>query len=287
MADEFGCSASQKDTDGDGVTDDTDVCPDTEIGYPVLVDGCVDETALEFDWDSDGYSGQDDLFPFEDTQWFDSDLDGYGDNILGFEGDQCPNTSGNSTDDRFGCPDSDSDGWSDPDENWAASPSGIADAFTDDVTQWRDLDGDGYGDNSTGNNPDLCPTTNSQYRNSVDLQGCANNERDSDGDGLVDSLDNCPNEAKGLDGYVDGCPLEKQASSSETTEIFGLSILSFVAICLAVVILFIVLIILRNRDIDEEWYDEDEDFEDDYQESNLSFLDKRRGQSTPLSLIHI
>ena len=115
------------------------------------------------------------------------------------------------------------------------------------------------------------------------MQGCANNERDSDGDGLVDSLDNCPNEAKGLDGYVDGCPLEKQASSSETTEIFGLSILSFVAICLAVVILFIVLIILRNRDIDEEWYDEDEDFEDDYQESNLSFLDKRRGQSTPRS----
>jgi len=280
VSDEFGCSASQKDTDGDGVTDDTDVCPDTEIGYPVLVDGCVDETALEFDWDSDGYSGQDDLFPFEDTQWFDSDLDGYGDNILGFEGDQCPNTSGNSTADRFGCPDSDSDGWSDPDDNWAASPSGIADAFTDDVTQWRDLDGDGYGDNSTGNNPDLCPTTNSQYRNSVDLQGCANNERDSDGDGLVDSLDNCPNEAKGLDGYVDGCPLEKQESSSETTEIFGLSILSFVAICLVVVILFILLVILRNRDIDEEWYEEDDDSDDDYQEGNLSFLDKPRGQPT-------
>lgn len=283
VADESGCSASQKDSDGDGVTDDTDVCPDTEVGYPVLVDGCVDETALEFDWDSDGYSGQDDLFPFEETQWFDSDNDGYGDNIVGFEGDQCPNSSGNSTEDRFGCPDSDSDGWSDPDQDWAASPSGLADAFSGDVTQWRDFDGDGYGDNSTGNNPDLCPTTNSLYRTTVDLQGCANNERDSDGDGLVDSLDNCPNEAKGLDGYVDGCPLEKQESSSETTEIFGLSILTFVAICLIVVVLFILLIILRNRDIDEEWYDEDEDFEDDYQEGNLSFLDKPRGQSTQRS----
>ena len=274
VADEFGCSASQKDTDGDGVTDDTDVCPDTEFGYPVLTDGCVDETALEFDWDSDGYSGQDDLFPFEDTQWFDSDNDGYGDNIVGFQGDQCPNTSGNSTEDRFGCLDSDLDGWSDPDQDWAASPSGLADAFSDDVTQWRDFDGDGYGDNSTGNNPDLCPTTNSLYRTSVDLQGCANNERDSDGDGLVDSLDNCPNEAKGVDGYVYGCPLEKQESTSEATEIFGLSIITFVAICLVVVILFILLIILRNRDIDEDWYEEDDDFEDDYQESILSFLDR-------------
>lgn len=278
VPDEFGCSASQKDTDGDGVADDVDVCPSTELGYPVLADGCIDENALEFDWDSDGYSGQDDLFPFEDTQWFDSDDDGYGDNILGLEGDQCPYTPGTSTEDRFGCPDSDLDGWSDPDQDWAASPSGIADAFSDDVTQWRDFDGDGYGDNGTGNNPDLCPMTNSLYRTSVDLQGCSNNERDSDGDGLVDSLDNCPNEPKGLDGYADGCPLEKQESSSEATEIFGLSILTFVAICLVVVILFILLIILRNRDIDEDWFEEDDDFEEDYQEESLSFLNKPREQ---------
>ena len=38
------------------------------------------------------------------------------------------------------------------------------------------------------------------------------------------------------------------------------------------------MIILRNRDIDEDWYEEDDDFEDDYQESNLSFLDRPREQ---------
>ena len=279
VPDEFGCSTSQKDTDGDGVTDDTDVCPDTGLGYPVLADGCIDESALEFDWDSDGYSGQDDLFPFEETQWFDSDSDGYGDNILGFEGDQCPNSAGNSTEDRFGCLDADLDGWSDPDQDWAASPSGTADAFTDDITQWRDLDGDGYGDNSSGNNPDLCPTTNSLYKTSVDLQGCANNERDSDDDGLVDSLDNCPDQAKGPDGYADGCPLEKQQSSEESTEIFGLSILNFVAICAVVVVLFILLIILRRRGIDEDWYEEDDDLEDFYEEEKLNFLNKPREKS--------
>ena len=279
VPDEFGCSASQKDADGDGVTDDTDVCPDTELGYPVLTDGCIDESALEFDWDSDGYSGQDDLFPFEDSQWSDSDSDGYGDNILGFEGDQCPNSAGNSTEDRFGCLDTDLDGWSNPDQDWTASPSGTADAFTDDITQWRDLDGDGYGDDSSGNNPDLCPTTNSLYKTSVDLQGCASNERDSDDDGLVDSLDNCPDQAKGPDGYADGCPLEKQQSLEESTEIFGLSIVNFVAICVVVVVLFILLIILRRRGIDEDWYEEDDDLEEFYEEEKLSFLNKPREKS--------
>ena len=35
--------------------------------------------------------------------------------------------------------------------------TGDADAFPDDPTQWRDSDGDGFGDNTSGNNPDECP----------------------------------------------------------------------------------------------------------------------------------
>ena len=55
---------SQKDSDSDGITDDIDVCPDTPENYPVLADGCTDESAKEIDWDNDGYT-EDDEFMFE------------------------------------------------------------------------------------------------------------------------------------------------------------------------------------------------------------------------------
>ena len=61
---------------------------------------------------------------------------------------QC--TSGNSTEDRIGCLDSDGDGWSDPDEYWNASMG--ADAFPTNASEHRDLDGDGIGDVS---DPDM------------------------------------------------------------------------------------------------------------------------------------
>lgn len=38
--DSDGCSNSQKDSDGDGVTDDNDLCPDTPAGEAVDSDGC-------------------------------------------------------------------------------------------------------------------------------------------------------------------------------------------------------------------------------------------------------
>lgn len=275
-----GCSLSQKDTDSDGITDDVDVCPDTPENYPVLADGCTDESAKEVDWDEDGYT-EDDEFMFEPTQWADTDGDGYGDNPQGVNGDQCPLISGTSTLDRLGCPDSDLDGYSDPTDDFAASPSGLADAFADDATQWRDNDGDGYGDNASGLNPDLCPATNPLYRTSVDLSGCAANERDSDEDGIVDSLDNCPNEARGTDGYSDGCPLEKQSDSSSSSMILGLSITTFIAVVAGIVVLLVLLIvILRNRRFDDEdWFEDEDDLDDDYQEDRLSFLDKPRGSN--------
>ena len=246
----------------------------------MLADGCTDESAKEVDWDEDGYT-EDDEFMFEPTQWADTDGDGYGDNPQGVNGDQCPLISGTSTLDRLGCPDSDLDGYSDPTDDFAASPSGLADAFADDATQWRDNDGDGYGDNASGLNPDLCPATNPLYRTSVDLSGCAANERDSDEDGIVDSLDNCPNEARGTDGYSDGCPLEKQSDSSSSSMILGLSITTFIAVVAGIVVLLVLLIvILRNRRFDDEdWFEDEDDLDDDYQEDRLSFLDKPRGSN--------
>ena len=63
--------------------------------------------------------------------------------------------------DRFGCPDADSDGYSNADADWPAHPEGFADAFNDQSTQWADTDGDGFGDNNFEGawRPDSCPVT--------------------------------------------------------------------------------------------------------------------------------
>ncbi len=134
----------------------------------------------DLDPDNDGYNSTDqgdgivDAFPDDGTQWDDTDNDGFGDNPApAFQPDACITTWGNSTEDRFGCPDADGDGWSD-DNDWApnnkeqwvdADNDGYGDnylydiasnqlhlnqrgdAFPNDSTQWNDTDGDGYGDN--------------------------------------------------------------------------------------------------------------------------------------------
>ena len=80
---------------------------------------------------------------------YDDDADGYED----YE-DYCQRVPGNSTMEfEKGCPDTDGDSRPDILE---AHPTGTADAFPNDITQWLDTDGDGYGDNQTGNNPDSC-----------------------------------------------------------------------------------------------------------------------------------
>ena len=92
-------------------------------------------------------------------------------------------------------------------------------------------------------------------------------------------MDNCPDQARGLDGYSDGCPLEKQSDTSSSGMILGVSITTFIAIVAGIVVLlFLVIVILRNRGLDDEdWFEDDDDFDDDYQEDRLSFLDRQRG----------
>jgi WD40 repeat protein len=119
-----------------------------------------------------------DAFPLDRTQWADSDGDWVGDNPLGDRADGCPTIWGDSINDRLGCVDSDGDGWSDPDANWAATSNCYqADAFPNDPTQWCDEDGDGYGSNISGNDADECP--NEAGTSYVDRIGCA--DRDNDG----------------------------------------------------------------------------------------------------------
>ena len=198
-------STQWSDTDGDGFGDEStgtnpDACPTVAGTSTIDRYGCPDS-------DADGASDEDlsgtngpvwtiadgaDILPNDASQWEDTDGDGYGDNPTGTDGDGCPSQFGTSTVDRNGCPDSDSDGISDADSTWTVLHG--ADAFPSDPTQSADTDGDGYGDNASGTNPDGCPT---QYGDStIDRIGCP----DSDGDGISDA-DGLWNVSQGADAF--------------------------------------------------------------------------------------
>jgi len=197
-----------------------------------------------------------DYFPLDSTQWADNDGDGYGDNLGGTEGDSCVAIWGASNLDIFGCPDYDGDGISnigettnyltnatnadtdgggiddgtelfvsrtdpfDPTDDLIDSDNDSVidglDAFPNDPTQTGDLDGDGYGDNPNGTNPDGCPVT--AGNSTQPLLGCL----DSDGDGLADTNDTFPldpNETTDTDNDTigdneDDCPTVPGSSTS-------------------------------------------------------------------------
>ena len=195
--DEFPNSADESvDSDGDGVGDNTDM-------FPSNGDQTIDSDGDGYGDNSDGVDG--DAYPQDASQWADTDRDGYGDNPSGTTPDGCPTVNGFSTEDRYGCPDGDLDGYSDPDENWTAAQG--ADALPSDGTQWVDGDGDGYGDNALGTNPDKCPTKagtstrawlpdpeNPQQNTEIPSHGC----EDKDGDGWADA-----SESNGMDEFPD------------------------------------------------------------------------------------
>jgi len=162
------------DYDGDGWSDYGDDCPwdsseylDTDDdGYCDGDDDFPNDDTQWEDNDDDGYGdnsdgNQGDHFPNDRTQWFDNDGDGFGDNSDGNNPDHCRFVEGYSNQDRNGCPDSDWDGWSDPDASNLAHPDGTADAFMNEYDEWQDTDRDSYGDNM-----DRCPNVagTSAYR---------------------------------------------------------------------------------------------------------------------------
>ena len=205
-------STQTDDTDQDGYGDNSsgnlsDSCPTvygTSIKNNTL--GCVDG-------DDDGWADFDDNFPYDSSQWADTDGDGFGDNLYGFQGDSCTSDVGSSFANKFGCPDQDLDGWSDDEDDLPSNP-----------TQWIDRDGDGYGENtSTGAiDPDTFPSDGTQW-NDTDDDGHGDNPygtegdwfpndptrwQDSDRDGVADEDDAFPNEYSQTmdtddDGYGD------------------------------------------------------------------------------------
>ena len=132
-----------------------------------------------------------------------------GDNVKNLI-DACIGTFGLSQYDRLGCVDSDEDGYSDGDSNWSLSDG--ADAFIDDSTQWNDSDGDGYGDNPNGINPDMFPQ-NADLWKDTDKDGVDDSiDLDIDGDGISNEEDPWPldhtrskdTDGDGLADYVEG-----------------------------------------------------------------------------------
>ena len=212
LGDQFPLDGSQYiDSDSDGFGDNEtgfrgDDCPE------VFGESDQDRFGCE-DADGDGWSDENDTFSYDSSQWSDWDGDGYGDQFNGFEGDACPADAGNSTKDRFGCVDSDSDGWSDEGDALPFNPTQwsdrdgdgfgdnqeenatMSDIFPADGTQWNDTDGDGHGDNPFGTLGDWFPNDPTRWQ-------------DSDQDGVADEDDAFPNEKSQTmdtdgDGYGD------------------------------------------------------------------------------------
>lgn len=165
-----------KDTDGDGVTDDKDACPDL-VGS-VNAFGCPDD-------DNDGIANTKDNCPDEaGLAAFDGCPDADGDGIIDKE-DNCPKEYGPAS--NQGCPsiDADGDGVSDKQDDCpylAGSPA---------AGGCPDSDGDGVADRD-----DDCPNVAGKR----ELRGCP----DTDGDGIADKDDKCPNSAGPKENL--GCP---------------------------------------------------------------------------------
>lgn len=174
--DSDGCP--EDDNDGDGIKDKQDKCPndpETMNGFEDL-DGCPDEMP---DADKDGIPDPDDKCPDEG-----------GPNVIRAKGD------------FYGCPDRDGDGIPDKIDKCPDQPEDT-DGFQDtDGCPDPDNDGDGVLDAS-----DECVDQPGTLPN-----GCP--DPDTDNDGIPDSKDKCPKEPETYNGYQDqdGCPDKAPAS---------------------------------------------------------------------------
>ncbi len=156
----FAIGAKGRDTDGDGVPDSRDKCPDTPRGATVDAKGCPSDT------DGDGVLDGIDQCPDTpkgctvDAKGCPSDADGDGvcDGV-----DQCADTPKGCTVDAKGCPsDSDGDGVCDGVDQCPGTPKGCT---VDAKGCPSDADGDGVCDGI-----DQCPDTPAGLK--VDSVGC-------------------------------------------------------------------------------------------------------------------
>ncbi|MFH0725675.1 MAG: thrombospondin type 3 repeat-containing protein [Pseudomonadota bacterium] len=188
------------DTDGDGVNDDVDECPDTPSGAVVDETGCT--IAIE-DADGDGVSDGQDQCPntpagadVDETGCTIAIEDEDGDGVPDDE-DQCPDTPEDVEVNENGCPDADGDGVSDDQDQCPDTPAGTA-VDENGCPLESDADGDGVLDDV-----DECAGT--PLGTTVNDQGCP----DSDGDGVSDDADGCPNDRNKTEPGECGCGVEE------------------------------------------------------------------------------
>jgi hypothetical protein len=258
------------DTDGDGVNDDDDLCPETPVSSEVYVDGCSEEQRLPgstTDADQDGIMDADDLCqqtPLGESVYADgcsdSQLDSDNDGVSDAD-DLCPSFD-DAIDRDFdsipdGCDDlidRDNDGVSDIDDicnNFDDTIDVDLDGIPDGCDDLIDSDSDGVSDST-----DIC----NNHNDSIDIDadgvpdGC-DDIIDSDNDGISDELDLCPNYDDtidvDLDSIPDGCDdsietqketekeEEKESMSTETMRAIGL-------ISVLVIILLLLVVLIRK-----------------------------------------
>ena len=188
-ADRDGCRDSDEDPDDDGdgfwefdsMGNIIDQCPNTPISESHLVDG-VGCSPSQADDDNDGVvNSEDDCPDVAPPEGLDRDENGCTDDI-------------------------DQDGVNDD-----------VDAFPNDATQTEDRDGDGFGDNPSGDDPDSCRDTPSQWIANVSINGCAEEEEDFDEDGIINGYDNCSGTPDGEEIDSDGCSLSQTDSDGDGT----------------------------------------------------------------------
>lgn len=214
---------NRKDDDHDGVVNKRDKCPETPYSVVVDRDGCP------LDTDGDGvpdYLDKCPKTPREAYNHIDQNgcpVDNDSDGIADYK-DKCPDTpvEARAHVDSTGCvKDTDKDGVYDFKDKCPGTPVGVK---VDSVGCPLDSDLDGVPDYK-----DKCPNTSASERSTVDSVGCPRkvaapveaiqvssnaviNDKDSDGDGVPDRIDNCPNQPGPAANH--GCPDAKKELKS-------------------------------------------------------------------------
>nr|AIF20146.1 OmpA-OmpF porin, OOP family protein (TC.OOP) [uncultured marine group II/III euryarchaeote KM3_88_E02] len=179
------------DSDGDGILDSKDSCPNTELNAEVNSDGC---SSNQVDSDGDG------VYDYQD---------------------QCADTVDGATVDNIGCAmtqlDSDADGISDATDQCLNTPNGESVGLNGCSSSQVDSDGDGIYDSN-----DDCPST--PDGSSVEANGCATSgddvvDIDSDSDGVRDSVDQCSNTDSGVIVGSSGCETEGDVQGTSNEEL--------------------------------------------------------------------
>lgn len=166
------------DRDGDGLSDEQDLCPD--VPGRLSLNGCPDT-------DKDGIAdGEDDCPTVAGIKAMKGCPDADNDGITDAD-DECPNERG--LPENNGCPVNDADGDGIPDET-DICPN---EAGTEALNGCPDRDGDGLADRE-----DACPDTPGPKAS----KGCP--ENDTDSDGVLDKDDRCPDSPGPASNQ--GCP---------------------------------------------------------------------------------